>query len=76
MHPFKNKTIKKVETDIMRTVRREKPKGFNLDFLKQRLGEICLYKSIEKALDSLVKKKKIIQNGCDALLDKPLYDVA
>ena len=75
MHPFGNKTIEEVETDIMRTVKREKPTGFNLDFLKQRLGETCPYESLEKALDSLIKKRKVIQNGYDALLGNPLYDV-
>jgi len=74
-HPHRGKTIEEVKTDIMRVVH-EKPKGFNLSFLKLRLGEICLYEDIAEALDILVKEGKIVQRKEVTSSGKPLYDVA
>jgi len=75
MHPFKDKTVKEVETDIIKIVKKEKPTGFSLSFLELRLGETCLYKSIEEALNSLVKKERIVHVGYIASFGESLYDL-
>ncbi|MEA2098057.1 MAG: hypothetical protein U9P70_03215 [Patescibacteria group bacterium] len=70
-HPYEDKTVETVEAEILREAKCGKFKDFTFEMLKMRLGETCMYETLQKALESLIQKGKIVQSD-----DRAIYNLS